>query len=97
LAKKEGEFFMKAIFKKWASVMLVIAVMLSVVVPFSVTTASAATITADSYINYATLPYEEGLYKSSYDDEAEAMMAEEGVEIKEVDEDDGTVDFGEEL
>ena len=67
---------MKAIFKKWASVMLVIAVMLSVVVPFSVTTASAATITADNYINYATLPYEEGVYKSPYDDEAEAKRLE---------------------
>jgi len=31
------------------------------------------------------------------EEEAEAMMAEEGVEIKEVNEDDGTVDFGEEL
>ena len=29
--------------------------------------------------------------------EAEAMMAEEGVEIKEIDEDDGTVDLGEEF
>ena len=31
------------------------------------------------------------------DDEAEAMMAEEGIEITEVDEDDGTVDLGEEF
>ena len=31
------------------------------------------------------------------DDEAEAMMAEEGMEITEVDEDDGTVDLGEEF
>ncbi len=31
------------------------------------------------------------------DSEAEAMMAEEGIEITEVDEDDGTVDFGEEF
>ena len=31
------------------------------------------------------------------DDEAEAMMAEEGIEITEADEDDGTVDLGEEF
>ena len=31
------------------------------------------------------------------DDEAEAMMAEEGIEITEMDEDDGTVDLGEEF
>jgi len=31
------------------------------------------------------------------DAEAEAMMADEGIEIKEIDEDDGTVDLGEEL
>ena len=31
------------------------------------------------------------------DDEAEAMMAEEGIEITEVDEEDGTVDLGEEF
>ena len=31
------------------------------------------------------------------DSEAEAMMAEEGIEIKEVDEDDGTIDLGEEF
>lgn len=30
-------------------------------------------------------------------DEAEAMMAEEGMEITEVDEDDGVVDLGEEF
>lgn len=68
---------MKAICKKMASIMLVIAVMLSVVVPFSATTVSAASaVTAESYINYATLPYEEGVYKSSYDDEAEAKRLE---------------------
>ncbi len=67
---------MKANFKKIASVMLVIAVMLSVVVPCSVTTVSAATITADNYINYAQLPYEEGAFKSPYDDEAEAKRLE---------------------
>ena len=68
---------MKAICKKMASIMLVIAVMLSVVVPFSVTTVSAAdAVTADSYINYAQLPYEEGMYKSPYDDEAEAKRLE---------------------
>ena len=31
------------------------------------------------------------------DAEAEAMMADEGIEITEVDEDDGTVDLGEEF
>ena len=31
------------------------------------------------------------------DSEAEAMMAEEGIEITEGDEDDGTVDLGEEF
>ena len=31
------------------------------------------------------------------DDEAEAMMADEGIEITEIDEDDGTVDLGEEF
>ena len=31
------------------------------------------------------------------DSEAEAMMAEEGIEITEIDEDDGTVDLGEEF
>ena len=31
------------------------------------------------------------------EEEAEAMMEEEGVEIKEFDEDDGTVDLGEEF
>ena len=31
------------------------------------------------------------------DEEAEAMMAEEGIEITEGDEDDGTVDLGEEF
>ena len=68
---------MKAISKKMASVILAIAVMLSVVVPFSVTTVSAAdAVTADSYINYAQLPYEEGMYKSPYDDEAEAKRLE---------------------
>ena len=68
---------MKAISKKMASVILAIAVMLSVVVPFSVTTVSAAdAVTAESYINYAQLPYEEGMYKSPYDDEAEAKRLE---------------------
>ena len=36
-------------------------------------------------------------HKTLDDDEAEAMMAEEGIEITEVDEDDGTVDLGEEF
>ena len=31
------------------------------------------------------------------DSEAEAMLADEGIEIKEIDEDDGTVDLGEEF